>query len=190
MESVFDKAVEFALKAHFGQLRKDGNIYILHPLEVATIVGTMTNDTDVLSAAVLHDTVEDTNTTMQDILDNFGERIAALVASETENKRPFMNESDSWKIRKRESLEVLKNSDDIAIKMLWLGDKLSNMRAVARDFGTIGERVFERFNEKNPKEQRWYHKTVLDYTKELSDYYAYKEYNKLFHQVFDEYEEE
>ncbi len=73
---------------HEGQLIKDGGVYILHPLEVAAIVGTMTNDLEILSAAVLHDTVEDTPVTAQDILDNFGERVAELVAHETENKRP------------------------------------------------------------------------------------------------------
>ncbi len=85
---IFEKAVAFAFKAHEGQRRKDGSIYVLHPLEVAVIVGSMTNDEEILAAAVLHDTVEDTSVTAQDILDNFGERVAELVAHETENKRP------------------------------------------------------------------------------------------------------
>ena len=184
MSNIFEKAVAFALKAHEGQLRKDGSVYILHPLEVAAIVGTMTNDLEILSAAVLHDTVEDTSVTAQDILDNFGERIAELVAHETEDKRPHMTPSDSWKIRKEESLAVLKNAC-IETKMLWIGDKLSNVRSLARDFDKMGIAVFERFNEKDPKEQYWYHATILEYTKELSEYHAYKEYEKLVHHVFD-----
>lgn len=187
MSNVFENAVHFALKAHEGQLRKDGGIYILHPLEDAAIVGTMTNDLEILAAAVLHDTVEDTPVTEQDILDNFGERVAELVAHETENKRPEMKASDSWKIRKEESLAILKDSG-IETKMLWLGDKLSNMRSLSRYYDRVGVSVFENFNEKDPKQQRWYHKTVLEYIKELSDYPAYKEYEKLFHHVFDEYE--
>lgn len=187
MSNVFEKAVLFASKAHEGQRRKDGGIYILHPLEDAAIVGTMTNDLEVLAAAVLHDTVEDTDVTVQDIQEQFGERIAALVAHETEDKRPEMSPSASWKIRKEESLAVLKNCG-IDSKMLWLGDKLSNMRSLARDFETMGEAVFERFNQKNPKEQRWYHATILEYINELKDYSAYREYETLFHRVFDRYQ--
>lgn len=185
MSNIFEKAVAFAMKAHEGQTRKDGSVYILHPLEDATVVGTMTNDLELLAAAVLHDTVEDTPVTAQDILDNFGERIAELVAHETEDKRPEMKASDSWKIRKEESLAVLKDAG-IETKMLWLGDKLSNMRSLARDYDKIGAVVFERFNEKNPKEQYWYHSTILEYISELSDYPAYKEYEKLVNHVFNE----
>lgn len=186
MSNIFEKAVAFAMKAHEGQTRKDGGVYILHPLEDAVIVGTMTGDLEILAAAVLHDTVEDTEVTAQDILDNFGERVAELVAHETEDKRPEMPASDSWKIRKEESLAVLKDSS-LDTKMLWLGDKLSNMRSLARDYDKIGEAVFDRFNEKNPKEQHWYHATILDYISELSDYPAYQEYQRLFNHVFNEY---
>lgn len=186
MSNVFEKAVRFAINAHEGQTRKDGGVYILHPLEVATIVGTMTSDLEVLSAAVLHDTVEDTQTTAEDILTEFGERIAFLVASETENKRPEMDASLSWKIRKVESLDELKNCGDIAVKMLWVADKLSNMRSLYRDYEKVGMSVFDRFNEKNPKEQCWYHASVLEYTSELSHFPAYREYEILYHKIFDE----
>ena len=110
MSNNYERAVDFALDAHRGQRRKDGSIYILHPLEVSVIAGTMTRDEDVLAAAVLHDTVEDTPVTAQDILDNFGEKIAELVAHETENKRPELPAAETWKIRKEESLAVLKDS--------------------------------------------------------------------------------
>lgn len=183
MSNVLEKAIAFALKAHEGQKRKDGGVFILHPLEDATIVATMTDDPEVLAAAVLHDTVEDTPVTAQDILENFGERIAKLVAHETEDKRPDIPPSESWKIRKQESLEVLKNSE-IETKMLWLGDKLSNMRSLSREYDKIGAAVFERFNEKDPIEQCWYHSTVLEYISELSGYPAYKEYEKLVKYVF------
>ncbi len=187
MDNVFERAVDFALEAHRGQRRKDGSIYILHPLEVAVIAGTMTRDEEVLAAAVLHDTVEDTDVTAQDILDNFGERIAELVAHETEDKRPDMPASESWKIRKVESLAVLKDSSRDS-KILWVADKVSNMRSLYKDYATLGEKVFERFNEKNPKEQRWYHDTVIEYTNELADTRAHKEYKELFDRVFSDYE--
>ncbi len=185
MSDIFEKAVSFAFKAHEGQKRKGGGIYILHPLEDAAIVGTMTDDEEVLAAAVLHDTVEDTSVTVQDIIDNFGERVAELVAHETENKRPDIPLSESWKIRKEESLAVLKEAGT-ETKMLWIGDKLSNMRALARDYDRTGPEAFERFNVKDKNEHRWYYGTVLEYTKELSAYPAYQELKKLYDHVFGE----
>ena len=81
-------AIEFAAKAHDGMVRKkDKTPYILHPLEAATIVGTMTSDQDIISAAVLHDVVEDTEITIDEIEDLFGNRVRKLVESETEDKR-------------------------------------------------------------------------------------------------------
>ena len=184
MDNIYEKAVRFAFKAHEGQKRKDGSAYILHPLEVSVIAGTMTNNPEVLSAAVLHDTVEDTPVTAEEILEQFGERIAFLVASETEDKRPYMSSSDSWKIRKEESLEELKNCNDTDVRILWLSDKLSNMRSLYRNFEKQGVSVFQLFNEKNPDEQKWYHSKVLEYTKELENYQAYKEYKYYFEKIF------
>ena len=183
----FEKAIYFAVRAHSGQTRKDGTLFILHPMEVAAIAGTMTKDVDVLCAALLHDTVEDTPVTADEILKNFGEKIANLVESETENKRTQMKASESWKIRKEESLKELEAYDDINVRILWLSDKLSNMRALARDYDKIGEAVFDRFNEKNPAEQKWYNEKVLSLMTGLEDTAAYKEYSTLFHHVFDKY---
>ena len=88
MGELLNKGIVFATEAHTGQLRKSSNIpYILHPLEAAAIVGTMTTDDEILAAAVLHDVVEDTDTTVEQVKELFGNRAARLVASESENKR-------------------------------------------------------------------------------------------------------
>ena len=82
------EAVIFAAKAHDGMRRKQSNTpYIMHPLEAAVIVSTMTDDQHTISAAALHDVVEDTTVTLDQIDEKFGSRVALLVASETENKR-------------------------------------------------------------------------------------------------------
>ena len=82
MGLILDKAIIFAVNAHRGQFRKGSDTpYILHPMEAAAIVGTMTADDEVLAAAVLHDTVEDTGTTIEQIREQFGERVAALVSA-------------------------------------------------------------------------------------------------------------
>ena len=182
--TTFEKAVDFAVKAHAGQKRKDGGIYVLHPFEVAAIASSMTKDENVICAALLHDTVEDTDVTAQDILENFGPEIALLVEHETENKRPEMSPSESWKIRKVESLEVRRTAGTNT-KILWVADKLSNIRALAGDFEKKGKAAFEKFNVTDVSEQKWYHQTVLEYTSELKDFPAYREYERLFHFIFD-----
>ena len=71
--SKLNEAIKFASDKHDGQIRKLTNLpYIFHPFEVAQIVATMTNDEDVICAALLHDTVEDTKTTLDEIADKFG----------------------------------------------------------------------------------------------------------------------
>lgn len=182
--SMFEKAVVFAMKAHSGQTRKSGGIYLLHPFEAAAIAGSMTDDEDVICAALLHDTVEDTPVTAEEILENFGPEIALLVEHETENKRPGMPPAESWKIRKVESLEVLRTAG-IKTQILWVADKLSNMRALAADFEKQGRGAFDKFNVSDISEQKWYHATVLEYTSQLREFPAYREYERLFHFVFD-----
>lgn len=87
--NVLDRAICMAVRAHAGmQRKKDGSPYILHPMEVAVIAGTLTQDPEVLAAAVLHDTVEDAGVTLEEIGAACGERVARLVASETEEKIP------------------------------------------------------------------------------------------------------
>lgn len=184
MEKV-SEAIIFAVKAHDGMRRKKSDApYILHPMEAAVIVGSMTDDQDIITAAVLHDVVEDTNATLDDIETNFGSRIRKLVESETEDKRPDIPAADSWRIRKEESLEVLKNTDDIAVLMVWLGDKLANMRSIYRDFQKNGNAMWEGFNQKDPQQHAWYYTEIANLTRKLSVYSAWHEYKQLVEAVF------
>lgn len=179
------KAIDFATKAHDGMCRKkDKTPYILHPLEAAVIVGTMTADQDVISAAVLHDVVEDTKITIEEIEDNFGRRVRMLVESETEDKRADLPPEATWKIRKEESLEVLKNTEDIAVLMLWIGDKLSNMRSFYRIWKNEGDDMWQSFNQKDPEQQYWYYSTIAEYTDSLKNFSAWQEYNELVKIIF------
>ena len=183
--SLFDKAIGFAVEKHSGMQRKrNSSPYILHPMEAAVIVGTMTSDEEVLAAAVLHDTVEDTDATIEDITELFGPRVAALVASETENKRPDLPSEESWLIRKEESLENLKNPFDPAVRFLWLGDKLSNMRSFYRLWKTGGHAIWKEFNQKDPAQQAWYYRSIDALLGELKEYDAWQEYHRLVETIF------
>ena len=179
------EAIAFAVKAHDGMRRKKSDApYILHPMEAAVIVGTMTDDQNLIAAAALHDVVEDANITMGEIEERFGERVRELVESETEDKRADLPPADTWRIRKEESLEVLKNTDDIGVLMVWLGDKLANMRSIYRDFKVEGNAMWQRFNQKDVSEQAWYYRSIVTLTKELSNTSAWIEYKTLTELVF------
>jgi myo-inositol-1(or 4)-monophosphatase len=179
------EAIAFAVKAHDGMRRKKSDApYILHPMEAAVIVGTMTDDQNLIAAAVLHDVVEDADITIEEIEERFGRRVRELVQSETEDKRADLPPASTWRIRKEESLEVLKNTDDIAVLMVWLGDKLANMRAIYRDFKVEGEAMWQRFNQKDVSEQAWYYRSIVTLTKTLCDTSAWLEYKTLTELVF------
>ena len=179
------KAIEFAAMAHDGMERKkDKTPYILHPLEAAVIVGTITDDEDVISAAVLHDVVEDTQITIEEIEKNFGSRVRTLVESETEVKRADLPPENTWKIRNEESLEELASCGDRDVLILWLGDKLSNMRSFYRIWKTEGDSMWQSFNQKDPVQQKWYYSSIAELTSPLKDFPAWQEYNELLKIIF------
>ena len=179
------EAISFAVKAHDGMRRKKSETpYILHPMEAAVIVGAMTDDQNLIAAAVLHDVVEDTDVTIDEIEARFGKRVRELVESETEDKRDHLPPEATWRIRKEESLEVLKNTDDEGVLMVWLGDKLANMRAIYRDFKVEGNAMWQRFNQKDVSEQAWYYRSIVELTNALSDTSAWLEYKTLTELVF------
>ena len=179
------EAVAFAVKAHDGMRRKKSDApYILHPMEAAVIVGTMTDDQHLIAAAVLHDVVEDAGITIDEIEAKFGRRVRELVQSETEDKRADLPPEETWRIRKEESLAVLKDTDDIGVLMVWLGDKLANIRSIYRDYKAEGSAMWQRFNQKDEKAQAWYYRSIADLTERLSDTSAWLEYKTLTQLVF------
>ena len=179
------EAIAFAVKAHDGMRRKKGDSpYILHPLEAAVIVGTMTDDQNLIAAAALHDVVEDAEITLEEIEERFGSRVRELVESETEDKRADLPPESTWRVRKEESLEVLKNTNDIGVLMVWLGDKLANMRAIYRDFKAEGNAMWQIFNQKEAGEQAWYYCSIAALTKPLANTSAWLEYKTLTELVF------
>ena len=179
------EAIAFAVKAHDGMRRKKSNApYILHPMEAAVIVGTMTDDQDLIAAAALHDVVEDANITIDEIEEKFGKRVRELVQSETEDKRADLPPESTWRIRKEESLAVLKRTEDLGVLMVWLGDKLANMRSLYRDWKVEGDAMWQRFNQKDARQQAWYYRSIVTLTQRLSDTSAWLEYKTLTELVF------
>ena len=185
--TAFEQAIIFAVRAHEGQRRRgETTPYIIHPMEVAAICASMTSDEDVLAAAVLHDTVEDTNATLEQIEAQFGARVARLVAAETENKRANLPPAETWRIRKQESLEDLKSSTDPGVKILWLGDKLANLRSIYPDWRKRGDEVWKAFNQKDPAQQAWYYRRIRDLLRGLRHTTAWQELDFYVREIFAE----
>ena len=183
--SKFEEAARFALNAHAGMMRKRAKTpYILHPFEVATIAASITSNEDVLCASLLHDVVEDTDHTLEEIRAAFGDRVAELVASETEEKYRDLPSSETWKKRKEDSIRVLRECGDRDVHILWLSDKLSNMRSFARLHEKQGDDLWSFFHQKNPSRQAWYYCAVRDAVSDLRETAAWREYDFLVQQVF------
>ena len=179
---MIDKAIAFATKAHEGQFRKGTTRpFILHPLEVGEIVSAMTEDEEIIAAAILHDTIEDCEqVTAQSIAEQFGERVAEMVLQESEDK------SKTWMERKSRTIEKLRTAP-MEIRMIGLADKLSNMRDIDRDYPECGEDLWNRFRMKDKNVIGWYYKSIRDALREsMGDAVPYEEYCALVEKNFKE----
>src|SRR6516225_6333097 len=123
------KAYEFSLQHHTGQTRASGEPYLVHPLEVATVLAEMRLDTTAIAAGLLHDAVEDTKVTVDEIKAEFGEQVAHIVEGVTKiSKLEFASreEAQAESVRKM----VLAMVDDIRVVLIKLADRLHNMRTL------------------------------------------------------------
>ena len=186
---LLDRAIIFAVKAHHNTERRGkGFPYIVHPLEAVEIVATITPDQELLAAAALHDTIEDTDVTIEQLRAEFGERVADLVHTESDqlNGELFTggaNEEESWHDRKQAAIDRLKAASHDA-KIVAMGDKLSNMRAIWRDYKTKGDALWQIFHVKDKQSHEWHYRGLAASLSELSDTFAYQEFVRLIEDVF------
>lgn len=183
---VLEKAVAFATKVHAGKSRKGSGLpYILHPMEVVMILSAMSRDLELMAAGALHDVPEDTGVTLEEIRNEFGDRVARLVASNTENKRRELPADATWRQRKEETVAYLCTEATYDEKMLVLADKLSNLRGMYHDLQfTEAKEYWSRFNRSDPVEHCWYHSAILASITELSEFEEWQEYRGLIGKVF------
>ena len=181
---LLEKAYKFATKAHKKQTRKGTKIpYIVHPVEASIIAYELSDKVEVVVAAVLHDIIEDTDYGYSDIENIFGIEIADFVSSESEDKREELPAEQTWKIRKEETLSNLSRESE-EVKIIAFADKLSNLRAMARDYEVLGDRLWDKFNQKDKRQQEWYYRTIADITTFLEGNERYREYLNLCNQLF------
>ena len=186
--TLLDKAIVFAVQAHHNTERRGkGFPYIVHPMEAVEIVATITSDQELLAAAALHDTVEDTDVTVEQIRADFGDRIAELVHAESDqiNGQLFngANETETWHARKQAAIDRLAAASHDA-KIVAMGDKLSNMRAIWRDYQLKGDALWSIFHVKDKASHEWHYRGLAASLSELSDTFAYQEFMRLLNEVF------
>ena len=184
--TLLDRAIVFAVSAHAGTERRGkGFPYIVHPMEAVEIVATMTPDQELLAAAALHDTVEDTDVTIEQIRTEFGDRVASFVAAESDEPHQRPDSVENWRARKQAAINRISCASRDA-KIVALGDKLSNMRAIARDYAQQGDALWDLFHAKDPQDHEWHYRGLADALSELRDTFAYREFENLINQVFGE----
>ena len=181
---LLDRAIIFAVEAHHNTERRGkGFPYIVHPMEAVEIVSTITGDQELLAAAALHDTIEDTSVTYEQICERFGQRVADLVADESDRFTEGVSEEDSWHDRKQAAIDRLAAASHDA-KIVALGDKLSNMRAIWRDYQVQGDGLWQIFHVKDKSSHAWHYRGLASSLSELSDSFAYQEFVRLIDDVF------
>ena len=149
-----EEAIELAASAHNGQLRKGTDTpYITHPFAVGLMLMDAGCSETIVIAGILHDTVEDTELTLECIRDNFGISVADIVDGCSENK------SLKWTARKTERIEALKTAST-EVCLVTCADKLHNLRTVISEYDEIGSEVWERFHG-GFEAQSWYYQNIL-----------------------------
>ena len=182
--TLLDKAIRFATEAHSGTERRGkGYPYIVHPLEAVAIVASISPDQELLAAAALHDTVEDTDITLELIRKEFGDRVASLVEEESDTFVEGVSEEDSWHDRKKAAIDRIAAASRDA-KIVALGDKLSNARAIYCDWMTIGDKIWDIFHIKDKASHKWHYEGLVESLSELSDTFAFQEFAWLVKKIF------
>ena len=178
------KAAAFAAKKHSGQIRKgSGCPYIVHPLEVMSIIMSVTSNQDVWVAALLHDTIEDCGVTKATLSRCFGKRVAELVSKASEKK--CVDCVSSWRERKEAALEHLRNETDSDSLLIALADKLSNIRSMNRDYAKLGDSFWQCFNASR-EQQRWLYMQLADIFRPFCKYDIGREFTERVHTLFPE----
>lgn len=159
---MLENAYLYAKEAHRGQTRKGTDIpYLIHLVRTWDYVRQITDSMEEQAAALLHDVLEDTPVTYEELRKSFGDYIANLVKSESEHKREERPAAETWKIRKMETLNRVhhfaQSEDSEPYLYITFGDKLANLYSMSFEYAQIGEELWKKFNQKSKKMHAWYY---------------------------------
>jgi len=176
MKNLIHEAIIFATQKHGNAKRKGTDIpYITHPMEVMQILSENSYSKKVIIAGILHDTLEDTDTSREEIMNIFGEDVLFIIDAESEDK------SKTWHERKQATIDHLQTAS-IEIKAVCLADKLANLRSMSTDHETEGENLWNRFNA-SKADIEWYYRSVFNKLSNLNNNMC-SEYEELLEKVF------
>lgn len=181
MENIKDKAKNFAIQAHMGQVRKSESDkpMIIHPIGVGTLLEELEFDDNVVAAGYLHDVVEDTIYTLEDIENNFGSDIASLVKGASEPDKSL-----SWEERKKHTIN---ESKDLPLrnKAIIAADKINNLTDLNIIFRRTGVRNFDAFK-RGEESQRWYYTSIYESLiyNEDENLPIFKKYKEILDNIF------
>lgn len=152
-----EKAKLFAIRAHMGQVRKSepDKPMIMHPISVGLLLESFGYDDNIIAAGYLHDVVEDTKYTIEDIEKEFGNDIASLVIGASEPDKSL-----SWEERKQHTIEETK-SLSFRNKLVICADKINNLEDLCLKFEKSGERDFSAFK-RGEEQQKWYYTSMYE----------------------------
>lgn len=152
---LIEKAIILASKAHRNQVRKGSDIpYITHPFAVGILLQKANCSEEVITSGILHDTLEDTETTYEDLKETFGDRVANLVAAASEHDKTL-----SWEERKQHTIDMLKGASLEEVQVI-VADKLHNLKSIRNDLNLYGESVWQRFK-RGKHHQHWYYANIV-----------------------------
>jgi (p)ppGpp synthase/HD superfamily hydrolase len=163
------KAIHFAARKHHGQLRKSGPSdaplpYIVHLFSVALLVAEDGADDEIVIAALLHDTLEDTDTTREELVAAFGERVAGLVEGVSEQ-----GSIEDWRARKQDYLDHLETGDPDAL-LVAIADKVDNIESRIEEFEAQGDLYFGHWKQPNEAYLWFYGETARIAQERLPDH--------------------
>lgn len=154
--NLIDRAIEFAARAHRKQLRKGTDTpYISHPFAVGMILQKAGCKDEIIAAGILHDTLEDTDTTENHLLERFGPEVLEIVVGCSEP-----NKGHSWEERKQHTLDYLQHAP-LPVRQVACADKLHNIRSIKRDLASFGEEAWSRFK-RGRTSQQWYYTGLVE----------------------------
>lgn len=173
-------ALQFATNAHSGQYRKSTKIpYIVHPIDVMQHLIKHNASDNAVAAGILHDTLEDTKTTEQQLRQVFGDRIADLVVGASE-----ADKTQTWEERKQHTMNALRQTNDTEQLMIVCADKLSNISSISSDLKNVGDAVWARFN-RGREQQKWYYCSLAEiFAKHTNKSKIFSEYINMVNNVF------
>lgn len=178
---MINKALQAAIRLHNGQKRKLGNYdYVIHPIEVGISLAKQNEKDEVIVAAILHDTIEDTEYTYEKICSDFGKSIADMVLGCSE-----LNKKLSWKERKLHTINHLKDETSMEVKKIICADKLNNLKSVLKFSNDEDKKeIWHSFNA-GYDDQKWYYSEIIKILKDDLDGYAlYEELKVIYFLIF------